>query len=162
MAQIPRPRGDLVGIDIDAECARFDGRDGRVRIGSQDDANFLREVVREMGGLDVALDDGSHVASHQRASFDALSPLLSEGDLYIIEDMHRAYWHHFEGALKRKGTAIEFLKDKIDDDAPALCGRGLNRSDVIPEIESIQFFDSIAVVRKRRQLPRRAMMTCSS
>jgi hypothetical protein len=31
---------------------------------------------------------------------------------------------------------------------------GVNRSDAIPEIESIQFFDSIIAIRKKRQLPR--------
>ncbi len=107
-----------------------------------------------MGGLDIVLDDGSHVASHQRTSFSTLFPLLSEGGLYIIEDMHKAYWPSFEGGLKRRGTAIEFLKDKIDHMHRHYRTRGLNTEATMPDIESIQFFDSIAVVRKRKQLPR--------
>jgi hypothetical protein len=31
---------------------------------------------------------------------------------------------------------------------------GLNKAECMPDIESIQFFDSIAVVKKRKQLPR--------
>ncbi|MBY6242465.1 hypothetical protein [Methylosinus sp. Sm6] len=108
-----------------------------------------------MGGLDVVLDDGSHIASDQRASFDALFPLLDEGCLYIIEDMQTAYWPLcYDGGLERKGTAIEFLKEKIDDMHRHYWRKGLRSAERTTEIESIQFFDGLAAVRKRRQLPR--------
>ena len=148
------PDAVLFGIDINPECAQFDGQSARVMIGSQADADFLRRVVKEMGGLDVVLDDGSHVASHQRISFETLFPLLSEGGLYIIEDLHTAYWPRFEGGLLRKGTAIEFLKEKIDAMHRHYVVAGANRPESIPEIESVHFFDSIAVLHKRRQRAR--------
>ncbi len=144
----------IFGIDIDPSCAAYDGEFASVRIGSQDDPQFLRSVIGEMGGIDIVLDDGSHVASHQRASFDVLFPLLSEGGLYIIEDMHTAYWPLYEGGLKKRGTAVEFLKDKIDEIHKHYRNKGLNNAKSMPDIASIQFFDSIAIVKKRKQLPR--------
>lgn len=144
----------IFGVDIDPACAAFDGISGQVRIGSQDDPAFLRRVVEEMGGVDVVLDDGSHVASHQRASFDALFPLLSDGGLYLIEDLHTAYWPSYEGGVGRSGTGIEFLKDKVDAMHRHYFTPGVNQSDKIVPIESIQFFDSIAVVEKKVQQPR--------
>ena len=144
----------IFGIDIDPACARHDGRYGFVRIGSQDDATFLSRVVNEMGGIDVVLDDGSHIGRHQRASFNVLFPLLSDGGLYLIEDMHTSYWLDCEGGLKRRGTAIEFLKDKIDQMHEHYRASDLNSATTMLDIESIQFFDSIAVIRKRKQLPR--------
>lgn len=145
----------IFGIDIDPKCAEFDGKFGKVRIGSQADASFLKHVVEEMGGVDLVLDDGSHVASHQRASFEVLFPLLSEGGLYIVEDTHTSYWHWFEGGLRRRGTVIEFMKDKVDDMHRHYLEDGRNKGDQIPPIESIQFFDSIIAVRKRKQAVRR-------
>jgi hypothetical protein len=71
------PEALLFGIDIDDRCRQFDKRDAHVRIGSQDDPAFLRSVVSEMGGVDVVLDDGSHMASHQLTSFQVLFPLLN-------------------------------------------------------------------------------------
>jgi hypothetical protein len=144
----------IFGIDINPDCLAYDGDYASVRIGSQDDPQFLRSVASEMGGIDVVLNDGSHVASHQRTSFNVLFPLLSEGCLYIIEDMHPAYWAGFEGGLKRRGTAVEFLKDKIGQILMHYQNNGLNTVESMPSIESIQFLDSIAVVRKRKQLPR--------
>ncbi len=141
----------IFGVDINPACAAHDGEFASVRIGSQDDPGFLRSVVAEMGGIDVVLDDGSHIASHQRASFEVLFPLLSEGGLYVIEDMHTAYWSQYEGGLKRTGTAIEFLKDKVDEIHRQYFKHGLNTDNSMPDIESVQFFDSIAVVSKRKQ-----------
>ena len=148
-------KATIFGIDIDPKCAEFDGKFATVRIGSQDDAGFLKDVVREMGGVDIVLDDGSHVASHERASFETLFPLLSEGGLYIIEDVHTAYWPSFEGGLKRSGTAIEFMKKQIDEMHGHYLNKARNTETAIPPIESIQFFDSVIAVRKRKQAPRR-------
>ncbi len=53
-----------------------------------------------MGGVDVVLDDGSHIATLQRISFEALFPMLPDGGLYIIEDTHTAYWPLMEGELE--------------------------------------------------------------
>ncbi len=70
------------GLDIDPRCAYVvPSSVARVHIGSQDDVELLHRVVEEMGGVDVVLDDGSHVANHQRSSFDALWPLLSVGGM---------------------------------------------------------------------------------
>jgi hypothetical protein len=67
------PDALIFGIDIDQRCAVFDGHAGAVRIGSQDDPKFLNSIVKEMGGLDVVIDDGSHKAKHQLASFELLA-----------------------------------------------------------------------------------------
>lgn len=109
-------KATIFGIDIDPACAsRFD-RPNQVRIGSQADPVFLRSVVKEMGAPDIILDDGSHVANHQMASFRTLWPLLKPGGLYAIEDMHTAYWPgEFEGGFRRPGTAIEMVKQILDD-----------------------------------------------
>lgn len=147
-------KATIFGIDINPDCAAFDGEYASVRIGSQDDPDFLRKVVEEMGGVDVVLDDGSHLPNHQRASFDILFPLLSEGGLYMIEDMCTAYWPPYDGGPKVPGTAVEFLKDKVDEMQKHYFTPGVNTPEAMTDIESIQFFDSLAAVRKRKQLPR--------
>jgi hypothetical protein len=109
------PEALLFGIDIDDRCRQFDKRDAHVRIGSQDDPAFLRSVVSEMGGVDVVLDDGSHMASHQLTSFQVLFPLLNEGGVYICEDLHAAYSPALDGGYRRSGTFIEVAKQIVDD-----------------------------------------------
>ena len=68
-------KATIFGIDRDLACQALDGESGQVRIGSQDDPDFLKNVVSEMGGVDIILDDGSHISKHIRASLEILFPL---------------------------------------------------------------------------------------
>jgi Methyltransferase domain len=141
----------IYGIDINPECAAYVDAPNEVRIGSQDDPDFLTKVVTEMGGIDVVLDDGSHVASHQRASFATLFPLLNDGGLYIIEDLHTAYWPGpFEGGYRRSGTAIELVKSMIDDMHGWYHGKGSLVADC-GEIDGIHIYDSMVIIEKKRR-----------
>lgn len=147
------PDATVFGIDIDPTCADLvDPSVSHVRIGSQADPQFLRSVVAEMGGVDVVLDDGSHVADHQRASFATLWPLLTVGGVYVIEDTHTSYWERFGGGLRREGTAVEQAKDVVDD-MHRWYYRELGSDDVmapvIPNVASVTFYDSVIAYRKR-------------
>jgi hypothetical protein len=138
----------IFGIDIDPACAQRVDPPNQVRIGSQADPDFLRAVVSEMGAPDIILDDGSHIASHQRASFETLFPLLRDGGLYLIEDVHTAYWSWLEGGHRRPGTAIEFAKSLIDD-MHAWYHPERTRTNAKTEISGISFHDSLVVIEKR-------------
>lgn len=109
------PEAVIFGIDINPKCARFDGIDGQVRIGSQADPAFLKRVVEEMGGVDIVLDDGSHQMEHIRTSLECLFPRLSVGGIYMIEDLHTAYMPSFGGGLETPENFFRVLSRMIDD-----------------------------------------------
>lgn len=139
----------LFGVDINPDCAKYFDPPNQVRIGSQDDPAFLQSVVDEMGGLDVVLDDGSHVARHQQVSFDVLFPLLKDGGLYIIEDVHTAYWAPiYDGGYRRRGSAIELAKRLVDDMHHWWHGRKFEEVSK-GDIAAVHFHDSIVVIEKR-------------
>lgn len=142
------PDATIYGIDIDPNCADRVTPPNQVRIGSQDDPTFLTSVIREIGEPDIILDDGSHIARHQKASFDILFPLLRVGGLYVIEDLHTAYWPGwFEGGYRRKGTAIELVKDVIDD----MHGWYHSQQPTTPArnwIRGVHVYDSIVIMEK--------------
>jgi hypothetical protein len=139
----------IVGIDINPQCAIRVDPPNQVRIGSQDDRSFLLKIVEEFGPPDVILDDGSHIGRHQRASFEILFPNLKDGGIYIIEDLHTAYWGgEWEGGLRRKGPAIDLVKQMIDDlhswyhhEQPMTPARD--------SIDGIHVYDSIVILQKR-------------
>jgi hypothetical protein len=144
----------IFGIDIDPRCAKFDGRDGQVRIGSQADPQFLGSVVQEMGGVDVVLDDGSHIASHQRTSFQTLFPLLSEGGVYLCEDLHTSYWGaEFEGGYRKAGAFIEVAKQIIDDIHADFHDRNQTLVGAHRSIHGLHFYNSILAIEKQSQPP---------
>lgn len=140
------PEATIYGVDIDPSCAQKFDPPNQVRIGSQDDSDFLKSVVGEMGGIDIVLDDGSHIGRHQEASFRTLFPLLSYGGIYAIEDTHSSYWNqHYEGGYRKPGTAIEFVKTLIDD----MHHWWHDRDGA--EIGAIHIYDSIIFIEKAKQ-----------
>lgn len=138
----------LYGIDIDPDCARFDGQAGQVRIGSQDDPTFLASVAAEMGGVDVVLDDGSHVMAHVRASLATLFPVLSTGGVYMIEDLHTAYWTNWGGGYGAAANVFGDLAMVIDDMHRPYHGRADRMPGVGPLVSGLHVHDSIVVLEK--------------
>lgn len=145
------PEAVIFGIDIDERCLERAADDVEVRIGDQADPMFLQKVVQEMGGVDLVLDDGSHIAKHQRASFDTLFPLLSDGGVYVVEDTHTAYWAKHGGGLRRPGTFIEMAKSMVDGMHSWYFKTPVGRRAKMAQthVESICFYDSLVSIRKR-------------
>jgi len=105
----------IFGVDIDPACAKHDGDLAAVRIGSQSDSSFLLSVVKEMGGVDIVVDDGSHQMRDIAASFRILFPELNCGGLYVIEDLHTAYWKRFGGGYRKRGNFFYSLMPLVED-----------------------------------------------
>lgn len=155
------PNAKLVGIDIDPRCAQFATKRIQIITGSQDNPEIAAFLAGEYaGGLDIVIDDGSHVGQHQRASLNLYFPLVKAGGMYIVEDLHCAYSPKFLGNTDKR--FIDVLKDLADDvNLHGLTGVGdydlseKQAAAVRPlsvferEIESITFLRSMAVIQKR-------------
>lgn len=133
----------IYGIDIDPTCASKVDPPNQVRIGSQDDPTFLTSVVAEMGGVDLILDDGSHRGHHIITSFRTLFPLLSDGGLYAIEDMHDDF-SEFPGT--RHNQSLSLLKRLVNDQHRHYTGLSPQEN---ADVGGIHIFDSIAFIEKR-------------
>jgi SAM-dependent methyltransferase len=152
------PHARIVGIDINPDCAAFAEDQIDIRIGDQSDAQFLAEIVDEFGAPDIVLDDGSHVMSHVNASFTALYPKLSRNGVYLVEDLHTAYWAEYEGGLKREGSFIERCKHLIDELNADHARDALAPTDFTHATLSMHFYDSIVVFEKGRHTSKHAPM----
>lgn len=151
------PEAVIFGVDIDPDCARFDGQDGAVRIGSQDDPEFLGSVVDEMGGVDIVLDDGSHVMDHIRTSLAALYPRLSSGGIYMIEDLHTAYVRRYGGGMGKRNFFFDLMP--MIHDMHRWYHAGGEGSVLGGRIAGIHVHDSIVVLEKADpQTPRHSQV----
>jgi len=96
----------IYGIDINPKCEKLNYIAGQVRIGSQSGDEFLKSVIEEMRGVDIILDDGSHHMIHIPATLKYLFPHLSCGGIYMIEDLHVAYWKRYGGGYRAKNNFL--------------------------------------------------------
>ncbi|MFT6605156.1 MAG: hypothetical protein ACJA2X_000332 [Halocynthiibacter sp.] len=147
------PDAIIFGVDIDPSCAKLNGQSGQVRIGSQDDPDFLKGVIEEMGGVDIILDDGSHISKHIRASLDTLFPLLENGGVYMIEDIHATYWKSHKGGYQQRGSIVSDLRQMYDDMHHWYHNEGQKIPATSDFLSAMHLYDSIAVLEKR-QVPR--------
>jgi hypothetical protein len=131
------PHAHIVGVDINAECKRYEDDRISIRIGDQTDKAFLGGLVSEFGGFDIIIDDGGHRMTQQIGSFQTLFPHLKLGGMYIIEDLHTSYLEQFGGG--GPDSTVNFLKALIDP---------LNQENGKSPITSINFYPKICFMQK--------------
>jgi hypothetical protein len=94
--------------------------------------------------LDIIIDDGSHRSSDQIITFECLYPVLNDGGIYIIEDVHTfertcvGYFAH----LKRY---INYSASFNDLNDVGTCKKGLAKT-----IKQIIFEGNLIVIIKRK------------
>ncbi|MEM1065337.1 MAG: class I SAM-dependent methyltransferase [Pseudomonadota bacterium] len=142
------PEATIFGIDIREKCRGLGGASAEVRIGSQDDPYFLGDVVAEMGGIDIVLDDGSHQMPHVRRTLEILFPMLAPGGIYMIEDLHTAYFPGFEGGVSAEGNFFNRVRELIDDMHHWYHPAGVKHGGVGDAVSGIHVHDSVVVFEK--------------
>jgi hypothetical protein len=142
------PHATILGVDILPRCKEYEEDQIDVRIGPQQDTAFLQSLLDEFGTPDIVLDDGSHMMSHVVTSFQFLYPRIAKNGIYMVEDLHTAYWGEYEGALRGKGSFIELCKDLIDELNADHTREALPPTEFTKTTLSMHFYDSMAVFEK--------------
>ncbi|GAC1356242.1 MAG: hypothetical protein NVSMB3_02310 [Acidobacteriaceae bacterium] len=149
------PHAQILGIDINPEAKEFAEDQIDVRIGSQSDLRFLQSLLDEFGTPDIVLDDGSHRMSDVVDTFRFLYPRTAPDGVYLVEDLHTAYWDEYGGGLRREGTFIELCKTLIDELNAELSRNALPATEFTRSTLSMHFYDSMVAFERGRHLPRK-------
>jgi SAM-dependent methyltransferase len=142
------PHARIVGIDVNQECKKFEEDQVTVYIGEQQDRQFLQRVIEETGVPDIVVDDGSHKMSHITASFQFLYPLMLKNGVYLVEDLHTAYWDEYEGGLRKPATFIELCKNLIDELNADHSRGALPATEFTQNTFAMHFYDSVVVFER--------------
>jgi len=159
----------LTGCDINEKCRNLRFEDPRIAVivGDANSDAIQSEIVRRSARFDLIIDDGSHKSGDIVKSFARYFPLLNRGGIFLAEDLHCSYWRDFEGGLFDPLSSIAFFKDLADivnhehwgipeqrrallEPYGAAYGVGFAESD-LAEIQSVEFLNSICVVKKKKE-----------
>jgi len=115
-------------------------------LGSQSDTDFLISTMKQIGPVDVIIDDASHVQDDIYNTFITLFPLLNDGGVYIIEDLHSSYWQEYDGGLDKPNNFVTRVSGQV---------HSVNKKwvrvpfgPIVDGITSMSFYDSMFVAEK--------------
>jgi hypothetical protein len=140
----------VYGIDINDNCKELEEENVEIFIGSQDDRDFLAEVKRKIGKVDIVIDDGGHSMEQQIVAFEELFDAVNEDGIYLCEDCHTSYMKEYGGAYKGE-TFVEYSKGLIDYlHAQYSETEELGRNKYSEQIKAITYYDSMIFIEKRK------------
>ncbi|MHB8843714.1 MAG: class I SAM-dependent methyltransferase [Nitrospirota bacterium] len=156
----------LIGCDINPDCKLLMFDDPRISVVVGDANNDETEtaIVALAQAFDLVIDDGSHRSSDVVRSFGRYFPHVSDGGLFIVEDLHCSYWQEYEGGLYDPYSSMSFFKRLADvinhehwgvsmSSIELLAGFSRQygasfNEELLSHIHSIEFINSLCVIRK--------------
>jgi len=143
-------QANIYGVDIDPRCKQFEEDGIKIFIGDQADRLFLNEIRREIGPIDILIDDGGHEMEQQKITFLELFDSVTDDGIYLCEDLHTSYWPNHGGAFGAPGTFIEYSKGMID----AINAYHSESANLVPDkytetIKSITYYDGMVFFEKK-------------
>ncbi len=130
----------------------------------QGDEQQLTEYAKK-GPWRVIIDDGSHIVSHQKLSFEILWDQVEPGGYYIVEDTHTSYPDYRHGKMEtRYLDSDETLVQRMLKLTDEVCSTTYwskayvhyfvknereNLTKYQQEVESIEFRLGLVIIKKR-------------
>jgi len=100
------PNTTVYGVDINNINVGITDSRYKFVCGDQTDVN----VYSGISDLDIVIDDGSHMCTHQRLTFEMLFSKLKSNGIYIVEDVCTSYWNYMGDDF----NFLEYTKRYID------------------------------------------------
>ena len=96
----------IIGIDLNPNAKELEQYGFEIFIGSQGDSNFWTDFYKEIGDIDILLDDGSHNYYDQLLTLQNSISNIRDNGLIIVEDTHTSFMKKF--GYKTTKTFVDF------------------------------------------------------
>jgi len=91
---------------------------------------------------------------------DQIAVIAANG-VYMVEDLHTAYWDEYGGGLHRAGSFIELCKTLLDELNAETSRGALPRTAFTRSTQSMNFYTSLAVFERGRVPAKQALIVPS-
>ena len=104
------------GLTVRPRCAALRYSDPRIRVvvGPINERATSEQIIRHAPEFDIFIDDGSHTSADINATFYNYFHRVRPGGLFVIEDLHCAYFPAYGGGLDAPGGSMGFLRVLAD------------------------------------------------
>jgi hypothetical protein len=84
-------RSRIIGVDLNPEAKKLEKNGFEIFIGDQQDRYFWKQFYKEVGDIDIILDDGGHKNLQQISTFVYSLPHIKDGGMIVIEDTFTSF-----------------------------------------------------------------------
>lgn len=115
------PNSQIHAIDVDDKSQHNNLR-VKTYICDQSNRKQLKDVMSKIGTVDIIIDDGCHVVSHQQITLGFLFPYMNAGGQYWLEDLHtsdRSVWqgktlYGYDMSISEKQSTVEVIEKYLE------------------------------------------------
>jgi len=137
------PESRIIGIDLNPDTKKFEKNGVEIYIGDQSNPQFWSNFFKEVGNIDILLDDGGHTNLQQIITLNECIKNINDEGILITEDTHTSYMKEFTNP--GRFSFINYTKKIIDDINYKFPNLGSFQYSLSNYIYSIQYFESIVV-----------------
>lgn len=102
----------IIGVDLNPLAKKWEKDGFEIHIGSQSSPEFWNQFFKDVGMIDVLLDDGGHTEEQQIITTAQCVPFIKDGGILIVEDVHTSYLK--EAGHPSKYSFISYAKNIVD------------------------------------------------
>ena len=105
------PEAKIIGLDIDTSSLINEYNISSYIADQNNPEETILPFVNN-NDVDLFIDDGSHIYSHQINTFNAIFPHLKSKAIYILEDLHTSLWRK-SSYDNTAVTPLELIKEYV-------------------------------------------------
>jgi hypothetical protein len=151
------PNARIIGVDLNPDAVRWREHGFEIHIGSQSDPAFWWQFLKDIGPIDILLDDGGHRFEQQIITCECAMPGIRDGGLLVVEDTHTSYLPGYCGPSPM--SFISYAKQITDRINHRFSGLR-DKYPFEPAIWSIRFFESLVAFEIDRTLATQLSRPC--
>jgi len=145
------PSARIIGIDYNPAAAGMREQGFEIYIADQSSIPFWEKFYREVGPIDVLLDDGGHTSKQQIVTVECALDHIKDGGMIMVEDTHTSYMKSYGSPTRYSFmNYTKAVADKIQVRAYPFKGARPNRFS--KAVYSVSVFESIVVFAINRAL----------
>jgi len=145
------PSARIIGIDYNPSAAGMRERGFEICIADQSSSEFWERFFRDVGPIDVLLDDGGHTNKQQIVTVECALDHINDGGLILVEDTHTSYMRSYGNPSRYSFmNYAKMVADKIQVRAYPFKNAAPNRFSKV--VHSIAFFESMVAFNINREL----------
>jgi hypothetical protein len=149
------PKVRIIGVDLNPLAKKWETFGFEIFIGDQSKVEFWKSLHREIGDVDIILDDGGHTFKQQITTAMNALPMIKDGGLLIVEDTHTSYMAGYGRStfsfMKWAYLVCDAINRRFSD-----LDKGSFTESPISGVWKVSFFESIVgfhVERSKAELP---------